>query len=203
MWRLRVHNNPGSVGVVVLKTLIYPFLTMAGHNKWAQIKRQKGANDAARSSLFGKLARRITVEAKKAGGDISAPTLRAVIEKAREANMPKENIERAVERGTATNAAALESITYETYGPGGAAIIIEAVTDSRNRTAAEIKHLLSKNELSLATPGSALWAFEKTVKGYEPKTTISLSPEDDVKLMDILGQIDAHDDVEDVYTNAE
>lgn len=175
---------------------------MAGHNKWTQIKRKKGASDAARSAVFGKLARRITVEAKKANGDMNAANLRAIIERARKADMPKDAIERAVQKSKATDAGELEQITYETYGPGGAAIIIETLTDSRNRTAQEIKHLLSKNGLELATPGSASWAFEKGADGLEPKTTVPLSPEDDAKLMEILAAIDAHDDVEEVYTNA-
>lgn len=176
---------------------------MAGHNKWAQIKRQKGKTDAARSAMFGKLARRITIESKKAGGNVNAATLRAAIEKAREMNMPKENIERAVAKGTSAEAGSLEAVTYETYGPGGAAIVIEALTDNKNRTSAEIKHLLSENGLSLAAQGSALWAFEKTAEGYTPKTTVKISDEDDSKLMKILEEIDAHDDVENVYTNAE
>ena len=116
---------------------------MAGHSKWAQIKRQKGANDMARSAVFGKLARRITVESKKASGDVNAASLRAAIEKAKAANMPKENIERAVAKGSSADAGSLESVTYETYGPGGAAVVIEALTDNKNRTSAEIKHLLS------------------------------------------------------------
>lgn len=176
---------------------------MAGHSKWAQIKRQKGANDAARGVAFGKLARRITVESKKSGGDTSAATLRAVIDKARQMNMPKENIERAIAKGASADSGSLESVTYESYGPGGTAIVIEALTDNRNRTSAEIKHLLSENGLALAAPGSALWAFEKTAEGYEPKTTVPLSEEDNERLLKILEEIDAHDDVEDVYTNAE
>ncbi len=176
---------------------------MAGHSKWAQIKRQKGKTDAARSAAFGKLARRITVESKKAKGDVNAATLRAAIEKAKAANMPKENIERAVAKGTSADAAALEAVTYETYGPGGAAIIIEALTDSRNRTSQEIKHLLSEHNLSLAAQGSALWAFEKAADGYTAKTMVPLSEEDNEKLMKILEEIDAHGDVENVYTNAE
>src|SRR3990167_617914 len=174
---------------------------MAGHSKWAQIKRQKGANDAAKAQVWGKLAKRIAVESKKAGGDVNAPGLRAIIETAKKTNMPKENIERAVAKGISADAAALEAVTYETYGPGGAAIIIEALTDSRNRTAQEMKHLLAELGLALAAPGSALWAFEKTAEGCRPKTTVSLSEEDDAKLMKIMAQINAHDDVEDVYTN--
>lgn len=175
---------------------------MAGHSKWAQIKRQKGANDAAKASAWAKLGKRIVVESKKARGDVSAPNLRSIIELAKKANMPKANIERAVARGTSADAEALEAVTYETYGPGGAAIVIDALTDSRNRTAQEIKHILSEHGLALASPGSALWAFAKTGEGYEPKTTAPISDEDDAKLMKILEELDAHDDVENVYTNA-
>ncbi len=175
---------------------------MGGHNKWSQIKRQKGANDAAKSNIWGKLGKRIAVESKKAGGDVNSPGLRTVIETAKKENMPKENIKRAVARGTSAEAAAMEAVTYETYGPGGCAIVIDALTDSRNRTAQEIKHLLSKNGLALAAPGSALWAFEKTSEGYTSKTTVPLSDTDNESLMKILEEIDAHDDVEEVYTNA-
>jgi len=174
---------------------------MSGHNKWAQIKRQKGAADAAKSNLWGKLGKRISVESKKANGDVNAAALRSAIERAKKANMPKDTIDRAVAKGTA-NDTVLESITYETYGPGGAAIIIDCLTDSRNRTAQEIKHLLSKNGLELAAPGSAAWAFEKTHEGYEPKTTVDLSEADNARLMEILEEIDNYDDTEEVYTNA-
>lgn len=176
---------------------------MGGHNKWSQIKRQKGANDAAKSNVWGKLAKRIAVESKKAGGDVNSPALRTMIETAKKENMPKENIERAVAKGISNDAAAMEAITYETYGPGGCAIVIVALTDSRNRTAQEIKHLLTKNGLALAAQGSASWAFEKTATGYTPKTTVPLSDTDNETLMKILEEIDAHDDVEGVYTNAE
>ena len=176
---------------------------MSGHNKWSQIKHQKGAADAAKSSIWGKLSRRITVDSKAAKGDITTPSLRTYIEKAHKANMPKDKIEKAAANGVGTDAGEMESITYESYGPGGAAIIIETLTDSRNRTAQEVKHLLSKNGLALAAPGSAAWAFEKTHEGYQPKTTVSLSADDHAALMKILEELDAHDDVEEVYTNAE
>ena len=176
---------------------------MGGHNKWSQIKRQKGAADSNKSKVWGKLAKRIAVESKQAKGDVTLPGLRAIIETAKKENMPKDSIERAIAKGTAKDAAALEAITYETYGPGGCAIVIEALTDSRNRTAQEIKHILSENGLVLASQGSALWAFEKTAEGYTPKTTVPLSAEDDEKLMQILEKIDAYDDVQEVYTNAE
>ena len=175
---------------------------MSGHNKWSKIKRQKGAADAAKADVWGKLGKRIAIESKAAKGDQSSPALRTWIEKAKKENMPKENIERAIAKGTALDAAALESITYETYGPGGAAIIIQTVTDSRNRTAQEIKHVLTKNGFSLAAPGSALWAFDKTREGYESKTTVPLSPADSEALAAILEAVEAHDDVENVFTNA-
>ncbi|HWO07714.1 MAG TPA: YebC/PmpR family DNA-binding transcriptional regulator [Candidatus Paceibacterota bacterium] len=175
---------------------------MAGHNKWAQIKRQKGANDAARGALFGKLARRITVEAKKAGGDLNSASLRAAIEKAKAANMPKENIERAVSKATA-GGADMESVIYEAYGPGGAAVIIEALTDNKNRTLQDLKAIFAKHNINLAAPGSALWAFTKTEQGYQPNATVPLSEEDDAALMKIMELIDALDDVEEVYTNAQ
>lgn len=176
---------------------------MAGHNKWAQIKRQKGAADAAKSNLWGKLGKRIAVESKKANGDVNSPSLRTIIETAKKSNMPKDTIERAVKKGISADASTLEQITYETYGPGGAAIIIETVTDSRNRTAQEIKHLLDTLGCALAAPGSATWAFEKSSEGWNPKTTVPLSPEDNEKLMQVLEKIDANDDVEEVFTNAE
>ena len=176
---------------------------MSGHNQWSQIQRQKGAADSNKSKVWGKLAKRIAVESKKANGDVTLPGLRTIIETAKKENMPKDSIDRAIAKGTSKDAAALDAITYETYGPGGCAIVIDALTDSRNRTAQEIKHLLSELGLALASQGSALWAFEKTAEGYTPKTTVPLSVEDDEKLMQILEKIDAYDDVQGVYTNAE
>jgi YebC/PmpR family DNA-binding regulatory protein len=176
---------------------------MSGHSKWAQIKRQKGANDSARAQIWSKLSRRITVESKKAGGDASAANVRTAIDAAKAANMTKETIERAVAKGSSAEASTLDSIVYESYGPGGAALVIDALTDNRNRTVQEIKHLLSKRGILLAAPGSALWAFDKTADGYSPKTAITLSEADDASLMKIMEELDAHDDVQDVYTNAE
>lgn len=176
---------------------------MSGHNKWSQIKRQKGAADAARGVAFGKLAKRISVESKAAHGDVTLPGLRTVIEKARQLNMPKDKINAAVAKGISNEAGDLEAVTYESYGPGGAAILIDALTDNRNRTVQEVKHILSKNGLVLASAGSAAWAFDKTHEGYEAKTHVPLSEADSEALMKILEQLDEQDDVESVYTNAE
>ncbi len=137
---------------------------MAGHSKWAQIKRKKGAADAKRGQLFTKLARAITVAARDGGGDPEGnAALANAIEKAKGLRMPKENIERAVAKGTGAgaDAAAIESVTYEGYGPGGVAILIECLTDNRNRTAADIRHMFSRADASLGEPGSVAWMFEK------------------------------------------
>lgn len=174
---------------------------MAGHSKWKKIKHQKATTDAKKSKIFGKLVRYITVEAKKAGGDRNAPGLRLALDKAREANMPNDTIERALEKATADNSAAMEAITYEAYGPGGVAIIIDTLTDSRNRTAAEIKHLLGKHDVALATPGSAAWAFGKENGQYVPQTTVEISEEDGEKLMALIEALEDHDDVQEVYSN--
>lgn len=176
---------------------------MAGHNKWAQIKRQKGANDAAKSNAWAKLSRRITIEAKKAHGDLTLPGIRAAIDAGKAVNMPKDTIERAIQKGNGPEVSELESIVYEAYGPGGCALLIDTLTDNRNRTAQEIKHLLSKDGVALASPGSAAWAFDKTSEGYVAKTSVKLSDADEASLLVLMEHIDAHDDVQDVYTNAE
>jgi YebC/PmpR family DNA-binding regulatory protein len=137
---------------------------LAGHSKWAQIKRKKGAADAKRGQLFTKLARAITVAARDGGGDPDGnAALANAVEKAKSLRMPKENIERAIARGSGAgaDAAAIEAVTYEGYGPGGVAILIECLTDNRNRTAADVRHLFSRADASLGEPGSVSWMFEK------------------------------------------
>jgi YebC/PmpR family DNA-binding regulatory protein len=137
---------------------------VAGHSKWAQIKRKKGAADAKRGQLFTKLARAITVAARDGGGDPDGnAALANAIEKAKALRMPKENIERAIARGSGAgaDAAAIEAVTYEGYGPGGVAILIECLTDNRNRTAADVRHIFSRADANLGEPGSVSWMFEK------------------------------------------
>lgn len=175
---------------------------MSGHNKWSKIKRQKGSEDAARSKLFGKLVRYITVEAKKANGNLQSPGLATAIKKAKEANMPNDTIDRAVKKSTESSAA-MEAITYEAYGPGGCALIIEALTDNRNKASQEVKHILTKNGFALAAMGAASWAFEHTPEGWIPQTKVALSPEDGDKLGEILDELEENDEVQEVYTNAE
>jgi YebC/PmpR family DNA-binding regulatory protein len=136
---------------------------MSGHSKWSSIKHKKGAADAKRGKLFTKLARAITVAARDGGGSVDAnPALGLAVQKARDASMPKENIQRAIDRGTGegADAAAIESVVYEGYGPGGAAILAEALTDNRNRTGSEIRHAFEKHGGSLGEPGSVAWQFD-------------------------------------------
>ena len=120
---------------------------MSGHNKWSKIKHKKAATDAQKSKIFSKHAQIISIESRSANGDINSPSLKAAIERAKKDSMPATNIDRAVKKGIGGEAGLLEKVTYEAYGPGGTALIIEGVTDNRNRTAAEIKHLLSKQGL--------------------------------------------------------
>jgi YebC/PmpR family DNA-binding regulatory protein len=137
---------------------------MAGHSKWASIKHKKAVVDARRGQHFTKLARAITVAAKEGGGDPeSNASLATAVQKAKDASMPKDNIERAIAKGTGagSDADTLESVLYEGYGPGGVALLIEAVTDNRNRTGADVRHLLSKHGGSLGEPGSVAYNFDK------------------------------------------
>lgn len=176
---------------------------MSGHNKWSKIKHKKAATDAQKSKVFGKLGKLIAVESKKAGGDVNSPGLRSAIEKAKQSNMPTSNIDRAVQKGKTDTSAALDDVLYEVYGPGGVAIIISGLTDNRNRTAAEIKHLLSKQGLALAEPGAASWAFENIGGEYNAKTTVKITEEEKDKLESLMEILLDHDDVHDVYSNEE
>lgn len=137
---------------------------MSGHSKWSSIKHKKAAVDAKRGQQFTKLARAITVAAREGGGDPDAnPSLATAIQKARDASMPKDNIQRAVDRGTGagSDGEAIERIVFEGYGPGGAAVLVEALTDNRNRTSADVRHAFTRHGGSLGEPGSVAWIFEK------------------------------------------
>jgi YebC/PmpR family DNA-binding regulatory protein len=136
---------------------------MAGHSKWASIKHKKKAVDAKRGALFTKLTRAITVAARDGGDPEGNPALALAVQKARDASMPKDNIERAIVKGTGadSDADAFESVLYEGYGPGGVAILVEALTDNRNRTGSEVRHVFTKHGGNLGEPGSVAWTFEK------------------------------------------
>jgi YebC/PmpR family DNA-binding regulatory protein len=183
---------------------------MSGHSKWSQIKHQKGVTDAKKSQVFSKIARMISVAARKGENPDMNSELRLAIEKAKSVNMPLENIERAIKRGSGkTEDSQLENVRYEAYlpvrqagGPGGSAIIIEAITDNKNRSLAEIKHILSEHGAKLSEPGSVLWAFEYKNSKWEPKNILELSETDAQTLDKLLKALDEHDDVQEIYTNA-
>ena len=177
---------------------------MSGHNKWSKIKHKKAATDAQKSKVFSKHASLIAMESRKADGNTASPGLQAAIERAKKDSMPKDNIEKAVAKGSGADGATLEEVMYETFGPGGTAIVITAVTDNTNRTSSEIRHLLSKvGGYELGAPGSATWAFTKGAEGYIPTNQIDLSDNDGEKLAKLVEALEEHDDVQDVYTTAD
>ena len=176
---------------------------MSGHNKWSKIKHKKGATDAQRSKIFSKHSSLITMEVKKSGGDTTTAGVLAAVERAKKDSMPKDVIERALAKGSGAGADAMEEVMFEGYGPGGVALLIEAVTDNNNRTAPEIRHIFSKAGLELGAPGSAAWAFTKTNGVYVPNTPMGLDDETGEKLAEFIEKLEEQADVTDVYTAAD
>jgi YebC/PmpR family DNA-binding regulatory protein len=238
---------------------------MAGHNKWSQIKRKKAVTDQRRAASWTKLIREITVAAKAGGGDPAGnPRLRLAIDTARAANMPNDNVERAIKKGTGElEGVEYQEITYEAYGPGGVALMIEALTDNNNRTVADLRHMLGKSGGNLGQSGSVAWMFDRRgqivfdaarydeaalmeaaleagaqdmeteddsttistdiadfhavqdalrAAGLEwesaelalvPRTTVAVEGAEGERLLRLLEQIEEHDDVQKVYTNAD
>ncbi|MEA2084196.1 MAG: YebC/PmpR family DNA-binding transcriptional regulator [Thermodesulfobacteriota bacterium] len=166
---------------------------MSGHSKWSTIKRKKGALDAKRGKIFTKLIKEITVAARIGGGDAGAnPRLRSAIVAAKSENMPKENIERAVKKGTGElEGTVYDEITYEGYGPGGVAILVDCMTDNKNRTVADIRHFFAKSGGNLGESGCVSWMFDKKGSLLVDKSVVS---ED--KLLDIVLDAGAEDVVE-------
>jgi len=179
---------------------------MSGHSKWSTIKHKKGAADAKRGKVFTRILKEMTVAARLGGGDPAGnPRLRAAVAEAKASNMPKDNIERAIKRGTGElEGLTYEEVTYEGYGPGGVAIIVEALTDNTNRTTPEIRHMFEKFGGNFGTPGSVRFQFEK--KGY---FAVEKSAIGEDKLMEIVLEAGADDlqsddaDVYEVYTTPE
>ncbi len=176
---------------------------MSGHNKWSKIKHKKGATDAQRSKIFSKHSSLITIEVKKNGGDTSSASVLAAVDRAKKDSMPKDVIERALAKGSGEGGAALEEVMYEGYGPGGVALLIQAVTDNNNRTAPEVRHAFSKAGLELGAPGSASWAFTKSDDGFTPNTPMEIDDETGQKLADFIEKLEDLDDVTNVYSTAD
>lgn len=179
---------------------------MSGHNKWSTIKHKKGAADAKRGKIFTRIIKEMTVAARLGGGDpASNPRLRAAVAEAKANNMPKDNVERAIKRGTGElEGATYEEITYEGYGPGGVALMVEAMTDNSNRTTPEIRHIFEKNGGNMGTPGSVRFQFER--KGY---LSVDKKVAGEDKLMEIALEAGADDlraddpDAFEIYTSPE
>ncbi|MDH3402246.1 MAG: YebC/PmpR family DNA-binding transcriptional regulator, partial [Acidobacteriota bacterium] len=178
---------------------------MAGHSKWAQIKRKKAVTDARRGKLWTKLLKELTVAARLGGADPAGnPRLRVGIQEARAANVPSENIERAVNRGAGLlDGVTYEELTYEGYGPGGVAILIEAMTDNKNRTVSELRHLLSKSGGNLGENGCVAWMFVK--RGYFALEKDALDEDELMELALAVGAEDAvvEDEVYELYSAPE
>ncbi len=171
---------------------------MSGHSKWSQIKHKKSLADAKKSQIFSKITRLISVAAKNGTDPNSNIKLREAIERAREINMPKENIERAINKSSQEK---LEELTIECWAPHGIALIIEAITDNRNRTIAEIKHLLSINNAKISGEGSVKWLFDVKNGEYKAKSYITLPTEQKLELEKLFEALDENDDVKEVYSN--
>lgn len=176
---------------------------MSGHNKWSQIKHQKAKTDGQKSKIFSKHASAIAMESRKALGNLASPSLIAAIERAKKDSMPKENIDRALAKGSGADGSALTEVLYETYGPAGVAILITAVTDNPNRTTPEIKHVLSRLGYQLGSAGSSAWAFSKTGSQYMPNNTMEIGDEDGGKLAQLIEALEEHDDVQDIFTTTD
>lgn len=176
---------------------------MSGHNKWSKIKHKKAASDAKKGKVFSKHSALITMEVKKAGGNVGSANVVAAIERAKRDSMPKDNIDRALAKGAGAGADTLQEVMFEGYGPGGVAILIKAVTDNNNRTAPEIRHVFTKAGLELGTPGSAMWAFTKTAEGYVPTSPMDLDDATGEKLADFIEALEEQEDVTDVFTSAD
>ncbi len=172
---------------------------MSGHSKWSQIKHKKGAIDQKRSALFSKLLNAVAIAARNEPNPQFNPSLRAAVERAKENQVPLENIERAVKKASENKN--LEELIIEAYGLEGAAIIIEVVTDNKNRTVPEIKKILSDNEAKIAEPGSVLWAFEKTANGWQAKFKQETTASAKEKIRTLTAELENRGDVQKIITN--
>jgi len=186
------------------KEVIHWFVSaMSGHSKWSSIKHQKGAADKKRGKLFSILAKRISIAARS-GGDLEKnPNLKTVVSKAKAANIPSDNIERAIKRGTGElpGQGPIEEVVYEAYGPGGVQLVIVASTDNRNRTTANIRHILTKNSGNLGGTGSVMWNFERSGDEFKAKANQAVDGKMAAEVSRLVELFEEDQDVESVFTN--
>ena len=183
---------------------------MSGHNKWQQIKHRKGISDQKKGQVFSKLANKITIAARSGADPSTNYKLQSVIDEARAVNMPKENIERAVKRAAEKDAVSLNEVIIQAMGPGSVAVVIEAITDNKNRTIAEIKNILVKNEFKIVPEMSLNWMFRLKPDGLGPARGTGWAPKNPLEAGDLavrqkfdklLEELAVNDDVENVYSN--
>ncbi|MCD6149283.1 YebC/PmpR family DNA-binding transcriptional regulator [bacterium] len=176
---------------------------MSGHSKWSTIKHKKAATDARRANVFTKLGRLISVAAKRGGNPNANLKLKLAIDQARAVNMPKDNIERAIKRGTGElkDQANIEEIIYEAFGPGGIMMVIKTLTDNKNRTVSEIKTILGKFSGKLGGIGSVMWNFEISESGYKPKNIMKVDKVESQKFASLREALEEQDDVQKVFDN--
>ncbi len=178
---------------------------MSGHNKWSKIKHKKAATDSAKSKVFSKYSKLIQVAVKAAGGDANSASVTSVIDSAKKENVPKDVIDRAVKKATGSDAADLQEVMYEGFGPAGVGLLIKAVTDNTNRTVTEVKTILTKNGGSFATAGAVSWGFtmnEDRDWVANEGTELQLEENDEEKLEKLIELLEESDDITDVYHNA-
>ena len=173
---------------------------MSGHNRWSQIKHQKGVADQKRALVFSKMLSAISAAARTNPNPSGNPRLRSAIETAKKEHVPAENIERALKRSAGDKP--LEELTLEAYGPEGTALLIECVTDSHNRTISEVKHLLSERGAKFAEQGSVRWAFEESPEGWKPKFPQAISAGAAEQLKTLVAALEEREDVQKVVTSA-
>ena len=177
---------------------------MSGHSKWATIKHKKAATDAKRGKIFSIISKMITVAVREGGsGDPTQnPRLRLALDKARDENMPKANVQKAIDKGLGKGGGAqVEEIIYEGYGPGGVGYLVKSLTDNRNRTGAEIKTLFDRNGGSLGGPGSVSYMFERDGEEFKAKIPMPVDDETKIKVLALVEKFEDHEDVEWVLTN--
>ncbi|MDP3710433.1 MAG: YebC/PmpR family DNA-binding transcriptional regulator [bacterium] len=176
---------------------------MSGHSKWSQIKHKKSSTDAKKGQLFSKLVKEITVAAKVGGANPdNNARLRSAIERGKSLGLPKDNIERALQRTSGAEAGIdLQEFTYEILGPGGVFMIVTGITDNKNRSLAEIKKILGMFSAKLTNPGSLIWNFERDGQSFTPKTHVEANPQDREILDKLLELLKEHEDIQEIYTN--
>lgn len=206
LMKLTYEGGGMSSGMIEFKRKVRRLLIggdMSGHSKWSTIKHKKAATDAKKGRVFSEVSKMIMMAVKEGGsGDpVQNPRLRVALDKAREANMPKDNVQRAIDRGLGKGAGPLTEVLYEGYGPGGVGFLVKVLTDNRNRSGAEVKSIFERHGGSLGGPNSVMFMFERVGDGYRVKMPVQVGGEDEAKVAVLLSKLTEHEDVASVWTS--